>query len=193
MNPQPIASHSPSQNTQSTKPHHQPSNQPPFKQPFHSILSCYSLLLFSSAIVSIPQLATAFTPTHTPPASSQNIPLIASAQGRGTLTIINGTRDNAAAKLVDSRSGETRHFVRIPPNDQITIRGISPCSCILKATTGTNWDSRTGRFLTNSRFFQFDDQLEFRETSTAASAYRATLHAVANGNARTTSISERDF
>lgn len=134
----------------------------------------------------------------TPSTSSpHNTTLIVSSRGRGTLKVINGTGNAAAVKLVDSRTGETRHFVRIGAHDEITIRGISPCSCILKATTGTDWDQRAGRFTRNRTFFQFNDRLEFRETRTSNgvewSNYTATLHPVSNGRALTTPISESSF
>ncbi|WNZ24769.1 hypothetical protein HJG54_19255 [Leptolyngbya sp. NK1-12] len=149
-------------------------------------------MIFSAVLQSVSAFESTLptAPTHDPT-------LIASSQGRGTLRVINGTGQDAAVKLVDSRTGKTRHFVRIGSGDEITIRGISPCSCILKATTGTNWDQRAGRFLQNRAFFQFNDRLEFRETRTHNgvewSNYTATLHPVAEGRAITTPISESSF
>lgn len=152
-----------------------------------------STAMILSAVI---QSVSAFELTLPLPSTDEST-LIASSQGRGTLRVINGTGYDAAVKLVDSHTGETRHFVRISSGDEITIRGISPCSCILKAATGTNWDQRTGRFLHNHAFFQFNDRLNFRETRTNNgvewSNYTATLHPVTDGRALTTPISESSF
>ncbi len=173
-------------------------NRQTTNKPSTSLKRRFIFIVGSTAMIfnAVIQSVSAFESTL-PTASTHDTTLIASSQGRGTLRVINGTGQDAAVKLVDSRTGETRHFVRIGSGDEITIRGISPCSCILKATTGTNWDRRAGRFLQSRAFFQFDDRLEFRETRTHNgvewSNYTATLHPVADGRALTTPISESNF
>lgn len=117
--------------------------------------------------------------------------------GRGTLRVINGTGKDAVAKLIDGASGKTHHTIYVRAYDEVTMRGIPPCNCILKVATGTNWDRSTHRFLSNRAFFQFDERFNFRETSTASGiewmTYRVTLHPVADGTASTTPISANSF
>ena len=154
--------------------------------------------------------------THSPPATtaSNPVPVLLSrsfgslpnstniispqaTQGRGTLRVINGTTSDAAIKLVDRTSGRTLRFVYVQANHNVTISGISPCSCTLKFSTGTDWEQRAHKFLRNQSFAQFNNPLNFREIRTASGVkwmnYTVTLNPVLNGNARTTTISERNF
>lgn len=118
-------------------------------------------------------------------------------QGRGQLKIVNGTKYDAAVKLVDSVSGKIHRFVYIQANQELTLKNISPCSCILKFTQGTDWDSTTQKFLQNRSFSQFSNPLDFKEiqkeTGVEWMEYRVTLHAVPHGKARTARIDESDF
>ncbi|HEY9668061.1 MAG TPA: hypothetical protein V6C91_14720 [Coleofasciculaceae cyanobacterium] len=118
-------------------------------------------------------------------------------QGRGNLTVNNGTSQDAVVKLVDSVSGKTIRFVYVQANNDVTIKNISSCTCLFKFSTGTNWDEKTSKFLHNRVFSQFTAPLTFdeikREDQVQWRDYRVTLHRVVNGNAQTTSISESDF
>lgn len=117
--------------------------------------------------------------------------------GSGTLKVINGTRQDAAIKLVDRNSGQTYRFVYIRAGREVVLNGISTCLCTLKFTTGTDWDSRSRKFRRNPSFSKFEQALNFRESRTASGVrwmnYTATLHSVPHGKARTNSIRERDF
>jgi hypothetical protein len=130
-------------------------------------------------------------------ATGTNITPPAGVTGLGTLKVINGTRQDAAIKLVDRNSGKTYRFVYIQANREIVLNGIGACLCTLKFTVGNDWDSRSRRFLRNSAFSQFDQALNFREVRTASGVqwmnYTATLHPTSHGKARTNPISERDF
>jgi hypothetical protein len=118
-------------------------------------------------------------------------------QGRASLTVNNGTPHDAVVKLVDSASGKTIRFVYIQAERDLTIKNIPPCNCILKFSTGTDWDRQTGKFLQNPSFSQFTEPVSFEEISTETGVewrnYRASLHPVVSGNARTTQISETSF
>lgn len=120
-----------------------------------------------------------------------------SQDGRGTLRIVNGTDKDAVAKLTDSASGKARHVVYIKAYGEVTIRGIAPCDCILKVATGIDWDRKAQQFMHSRSFFQFNDRLRFRETTTASgtewTTYLATLHPVEDGDALTTPISASSF
>jgi hypothetical protein len=129
--------------------------------------------------------------------NGENIAPPSGETGLGTLKVINGTHDDAAIKLVDRNSGKTHRFVYLRANRDITLKGIASCLCTLKFSTGNDWNSRSRKFLRNSFFSQFDQVLDFREVRTTSSVqwmtYTATLHPVTHGNARTSSIRERDF
>jgi hypothetical protein len=117
--------------------------------------------------------------------------------GSGTLKVINGTRQDAAIKLVDRNSGQAYRFVYVQARREVVLNGISSCLCTLKFTTGTDWDTRSRKFRRNASFSKFEQALDFREIRTAAGVrwvnYTATLHPVSHGKARTNSIRERDF
>jgi len=142
-------------------------------------------------------LTTLATRTSVSLANSANITSPSGETGLGTLKVINGTYQDAAIKLVDHNSGKTYRFVYIRANHDITLNGIGSCLCTLKFTTGKDWDSRSRKFRRNSSFSKFEQTLNFREARTASGVrwmnYTATLHPVANGKARTSSIRERDF
>jgi len=112
-------------------------------------------------------------------------------QGRGTLKVLNGNPSDAAVKLVDRTSGQTLRFVYVRANQQVTMRGIPPCTCILKYSTGSNWNQNDRRFTQNTAFYQFQPLLYFREQRPMI--YTATLYRRPDGNARTSAISERNF
>lgn len=145
------------------------------------------------------QPTSALEPSHPPVslANGTNITPPQGSQGLGSLRVINGTTDDAVAKLVDSVSGKTYRFVYVRANHEVTITGISPCACTLKFSTGMDWDRKTHKFLLDQSFSQFIDLLQFRETRTGSGVkwakYEVTLHPVPSGGAQTTSIDERDF
>ncbi|MEP0885485.1 hypothetical protein NDI49_28590 [Trichocoleus sp. ST-U3] len=118
-------------------------------------------------------------------------------QGFGKLKIINGTTRDAAVKLVDSVSGKTRRFVYVQANRETSVANISPCTCQLKFTMGTDWEQKTQKFLQNPSFSQFSNPLNFKEIKKEAGVewmeYRATLHPVPHGSARTKQIDASDF
>jgi hypothetical protein len=118
-------------------------------------------------------------------------------QGRGSLTVNNGTPRDAVVKLVDSVSGETIRLVYVQANHDATIKNIRPCNCIFKFSTGTDWDQQTRKFLQNPSYSQFTEPLTFEEFNTEDGVrwrdYKVTLHSVPAGNAQKTQISESDF
>lgn len=117
--------------------------------------------------------------------------------GSGTLKVINGTRQDAAIKLVDRSSGQMHRFVYVQAGHEVVLNGISTCVCTLKFTTGTDWNTRSRKFRRNPFFSKFEQALDFREVRTASGVrqinYTATLHPVSHGKARTSPIRERDF
>jgi hypothetical protein len=118
-------------------------------------------------------------------------------QGRASLTVNNGTPRDAVVKLVDSTSGKTIRFVYVQSERDLTIKNIPPCQCLLKFSTGKDWDRQAGKFLQNASFSQFTKPVSFEEIKTETGVewrdYKVTLHPVLSGNARTTQISETSF
>ncbi len=118
-------------------------------------------------------------------------------RGLGTARVSNKTSSDAVLRLVDPASGVTRAMVYLRQQDDVSITGIAPCTCVLRFTQGSEWDPQSMRFLNDASYSEFEDRLEFRETRTASgtdyATFEATLHAVANGNAPTDQISADAF
>ncbi len=118
-------------------------------------------------------------------------------RGLGTVRVSNKTSSDAVLRLVDPANGATRAMVYLRQQDDVSITGIAPCTCVLRFTQGSQWDPASIRFLSGASYSEFEDRLEFRETRTASgtdyATFEATLHAVANGNAPTEQISADAF
>jgi len=119
------------------------------------------------------------------------------SRGRGTLKVTNGTAYDAVVKIVDSVSKHTRRFVYVRANNDVMIKGIEVCTCVLKFSSGTDWDQSKLKFLRDVTYSKFDNLLEFVETRTEVGVewaeFEVTLNPVLYGNAPTTSINESDF
>lgn len=121
--------------------------------------------------------------------------------GRGVLTISNGTGSDAIVKLVDSETNKTRRMIYIQAYSEAKINSIGVGDYILKFAFGTGYDSSQDTFLHAQSFSRFDDILEFREYKTVEglrrrvrwTTFEVTLHSVIDGNARTSPISAADF
>ena len=127
--------------------------------------------------------------------SGMNISQPLGTSGRGTLTISNGTRYDAAA-LLDEETGETKtvwRFVYVRARDSITIKNISPCQCRLFFALGTDWDTPKKKFRMAKSFSLFDDRLRFTESERSAMTYSVSLHPVREGTAKTSQLSEEEF
>jgi hypothetical protein len=149
---------------------------------------------------SVPSKPTVEPSPSRPPASlpnGTNIIPPQDLQGRGKLKIANGTTYDAAVKLVDSVSGKTQHFVYVQAKQEVTLKNISPCTCILKFNLGSDWNKTTQKFLQNRSFSKFGNPLDFKEVKKETGVewmdYTVTLHPVPHGSARTTPIGESDF
>jgi hypothetical protein len=117
--------------------------------------------------------------------------------GLGKLKVDNGTTRDAAIKLVDSVSGKTYRFVYVRAGNEVNVEKISPCTCTLKFSMGTDWDQASQKFLRNPSFSKFSEPLNYKEITENSGVkwmeYRVTLHPVPQGRARTTRIDESDF
>lgn len=121
----------------------------------------------------------------------------ADTSGLGKLKIENGTTRDAAVKLVDSVSGKTLRFVYVRAGNEVNVENISPCTCTLKFSMGTDWDQASQKFLRDPSFSKFSEPLNYKEITEGSGVkwmeYRVTLHPVPQGRARTKQIDESDF
>lgn len=124
------------------------------------------------------------------------IPYI-NTSGRGTLTIKNGTGEDAAVKLVDTITGLPTRFVYVQGGGKFTVKGIGSGVYFLRYTQGTGWDTETHAFQKNTTYSEFLSTLDFTEkryqTSIEYHDYTVTLNKVLHGNARTRRIIKEQF
>ena len=114
--------------------------------------------------------------------------------GSGELTIKNDGNDLDAVAALTYPNKAVFSAVYIRSGDSFTITGIQDGIYDLYFTLGREWNSSSGKFSLDRRFFQFDGTLPF-ETSIEgdyqhAKAYSVTLYTVQNGNAGTDTVAE---
>jgi hypothetical protein len=118
-------------------------------------------------------------------------------EGLGKLKISNYTQRDAAVKLKTEAGKETLRFVYIRAMSDLTIPKIPVGTYVLEFATGRDWDVASGSFRLDRAFSRFDEPFVFSESSdakgTTFSINSVTLHPVANGTARTNTISAKDF
>jgi hypothetical protein len=125
--------------------------------------------------------------------------------GRGTLTVINGNKEDAVVKLVGAADPlsprAVYRYVYIDASDQCSISKISPGSYSLLYSIGKDWNRQDG-FNENEEDYRFGKTLDFDETTTGIvdggsqtewSNLTVTLHSVLTGTVRLQAISKQDF
>lgn len=131
------------------------------------------------------------------PETGMNLIRVPRLSGLGTLRISNGTGRDATVKVVNVSTGKLLRWVYIRSSYETTLRGISPCSCIVRFAIGSDWDRRSLRFHNHRSYSQFDDSLDFTETKIANriqyATFEITLQPVVGGTAKTQEISEVQF
>lgn len=130
-------------------------------------------------------------------ANGINITAPQGSQGRATLTVKNGTLQDAVVKLVERSSGKTLRFVYVRASHTVTIEGIGSYNCVLRFSTGRQWERKTRTFLQNPSFFQFEKALDFQEKRTGNRVewmnHTVTLHPVSEGNVPIKPINRNTF
>lgn len=114
--------------------------------------------------------------------------------GRGTLTVDNGTSTDAAIELVNT-NGDVARYAYVSAHNTLKLSRIEPGTYDLLYTMGTNWVRDD--FTCSQSFSQFEDELQYSEPTRGERQgfweMTVTLHPVANGNAKTKTISANDF
>jgi hypothetical protein len=151
------------------------------------------------------------SPAGVPPAAlSRRLPtgtVISSRRldGRGKLTIENGTPSDAVLKVVDISSQRSIVDFYVGANNTYTLEGIPDGLFGVYYTSGEDWDESASRFTRNRMYSRFSEPLLFETTRTTtrtddeitthveSAVWSLTLHHVAGGNAKTAEISEQEF
>jgi len=124
-----------------------------------------------------------------------------SGAGEGTLTIDNGTSQDAVVKLVDETAQRLIVAFYIRAGSKASIKTIPDGLFRVIYGSGTDWDSAARTFTRDKSFAVFDRELNFDTTQKMIgedvyeqhSGFDVTLHAVINGNAATSNVSESEF
>jgi hypothetical protein len=111
--------------------------------------------------------------------------------GRGELTVENGTSFDAVVHLVDLNSEKTIRTFYVKAGNTFTEQRISPGLYGVYFATGTDWNGGLKTFNSSASYSQFGRNMEFTEKPDADkgkieySTYQITLQPVKGGNAAT--------
>ena len=111
--------------------------------------------------------------------------------GRGELTVENGTSSDAVVHLVDLSSEKTIRTFYVKAGNTFTERQISPGLYEVYFATGTDWNAGLRTFNSSANYHQFGRNLEFSEKRDPEKGkieygtYQITLQPVMGGNAAT--------
>ena len=73
------------------------------------------------------------------------------------------------------------------------ITGIKDGSYIIYYTIGEDWDSDAEKFIGETEYKRFEDELYFETTGSTYTTYEATLHSVVGGTAGSEHLDEDEF
>jgi hypothetical protein len=115
--------------------------------------------------------------------------------GEGTLTVDNGTTDDATVKLVGTNTEDTFRYAYIRGGNKLTLTRIEPGIYHLMFSLGTNWTGDD--FTCSPSYSQFEKELVYSESVVGNKhgfdKISVTLHQVPEGNAKTRTISRSEF
>ena len=112
--------------------------------------------------------------------------------GKGQLTIKNGTEDDAVVKIINANKASIGEYY-IDANNEYTINDIVDGNYSLYFSLGKNWDEQGNKFITCKSFAKFDDNFNYITTYAQYTTYSVTLNPVIGGTANTTSVDESAF
>jgi curved DNA-binding protein CbpA len=119
--------------------------------------------------------------------------------GRGDLTVENGTLDDAVVNLVDLNSEKTLRTFYIKTDSTFTERQIPPGLYAVYFTTGIDWNVASMTFNLNASYSHFGKNLEYTERvdenaeKVEKITYKITLQPVEGGNAEIESSDKDSF
>ena len=114
--------------------------------------------------------------------------------GWGELTIENGLDLDAVVILARSEEPEIPLLaVYVHSKDSYTITGIKDGTYVIYYTIGEDWDTDAKKFIGETEYKRFEDELHFETTGSTYTTYEATLHSVAGGTAGTEYLDEYEF
>jgi hypothetical protein len=111
--------------------------------------------------------------------------------GESSLEVTNDPITDAVIRLVDTATNLTSRFVYLRAGDVYTIPGIEPGTYSLRFASGLDWFPTCAEFIKNGNIDEFPKPLVFEEGY--KTTWKATLHGVPFGNARTNKIDKRRF
>ena len=118
-------------------------------------------------------------------------------RGLGSLTIRNGTSDDAVAKLKEDSSQRTVATIYVRAGGTVVLESIGVGTYVLQFMTGQDWSAERGVFLQNIGALQFREDFVYRETSTRSgtqyATFEVTLNRVVGGTAATDRIDPATF
>lgn len=120
-----------------------------------------------------------------------------SARGRGRLTLINGTGEDAVILVLDVDTGELARSIYVSAGTTGTIEGVPKGTYSVNVTTGTNWSDGEKSFLEDPSYFTFSHSYRFAETEFSDrieySKWSLTLNEVPDGNVNKEPITREQF
>jgi hypothetical protein len=111
--------------------------------------------------------------------------------GQGTLTIDNGTSRDAVVKLVGIGAVKASFEVYIGAGRSVNVPQVLDGFYEVYFALGIDWDDTI--FGYEKSFGKFDNIVTFKTTEYNYSTISMTLHTVAHGNARTSTVTQREF
>lgn len=115
--------------------------------------------------------------------------------GHGTLTVDNGTSEDATIELVNTVGDYTSRYAYIRAQQKVTLTGIEAGTYQLMFTQGANWVGDD--FTCSPSYNEFDKELVYSESVEGNKRefheMSVTLHPVLEGNVKTRAISRADF
>jgi DNA-directed RNA polymerase subunit RPC12/RpoP len=150
-----------------------------------------------------PDFSSQRTPAWQPPEANDRvlpngtILVYMNAAGKGSLTIENGTSEDAVIKL--TASSTCYYIFYVSANNSFTLPNILDGYYRVLYQSGSDWDGQ--RFTRNLSCARFDDALNFKTTETTKydgvyeqyAVWKLTLQPVKHGTATTTPISIAEF
>ncbi len=118
-------------------------------------------------------------------------------RGHGTLTVENGTTEDAVVSLSETTSGQTVRWFFVKAHSSAHLSHIPQGSYSLTYTTGLNWVESDDAFSWQPTYHAFERTLDYTEQRDSERvqyhALSVTLHSVLFGNVRTRTITREEF